>query len=481
MKEIFIYRKKTAQNTSLNALSFMLTATVLLFGAFFCISVLSEEDCAAPRPTDDFYFRIIPSSDNAVITGIVDTSKKTIEIPNKVYYNLKEYSVIAIDPFAFYGNKYVEEVTIPENVDVGYDAFSYCSSLKKINYGETNRFERAFVGCNFDTVMIYDSMDIDVLYYFDGATTKQITLQEGSTKFVLKDGNLYYLYENYKTATLVFYQKSNIETLTIPDVIKKGEEEYKVDAIHLQPNDTIKTLVLGENVETIANLAYLKNITNVSGNQYCKNEGNILYYENNTYNTTDLIAILPSSDKEVTLNFKNIPLEAFSTAKNIEKVTFGANVEDILPCNNNELKNNIKEFVVIGNPIYYTENGILFKYDEYNDAYSLFSYPQGKTDVQYTIPNTINGKEVIEIGDCSFSNSKLKKLIFGEKTTSFRTNALYNSEIVYLDLKNIEYISGNAFTGATKLTEIVCDNERYVSIDGALYELEKGVPFYLLK
>lgn len=55
--------------------------------------------------------------------------EKNVNIPN--YINNKP--VLAIDDSAFYGNQYIEEVTIPSNViRIGHQTFIGCDNLKEV-------------------------------------------------------------------------------------------------------------------------------------------------------------------------------------------------------------------------------------------------------------------------------------------------------------------------------------------------------------
>lgn len=70
-------------------------------------------------------------------TAWVDDGEKAqgdVTIPSKIEVDGKEYTVVGINRKAFYSNKSITSVTLPDNLKyINYGAFSYCYNLENIN------------------------------------------------------------------------------------------------------------------------------------------------------------------------------------------------------------------------------------------------------------------------------------------------------------------------------------------------------------
>ena len=70
-------------------------------------------------------------------TAWVDNGEKAqgdVTIPSKIEVDGKEYTVVGIDYYAFYSNKSITSITLPDNLQYINDgAFSWCSNLENIN------------------------------------------------------------------------------------------------------------------------------------------------------------------------------------------------------------------------------------------------------------------------------------------------------------------------------------------------------------
>ena len=82
----------------------------------------------------------------------------TIEIPEYVYYNSRKYTVTGIGQQAFYGEKLMTSVTIPNTItSIGISAFSDCTGLTTITIpNSVTNISSAFGGCNL-TYNEYDN------------------------------------------------------------------------------------------------------------------------------------------------------------------------------------------------------------------------------------------------------------------------------------------------------------------------------------
>lgn len=87
---------------------------------------------------------------------------KIIRIPEKVEYNGKYYTVIAISHGAFQNCQDVEEIILPNSVKMIYiGAFSYCNKLKNVQFPEKVIYldEFLFEGSNSIEEVILPSLD----------------------------------------------------------------------------------------------------------------------------------------------------------------------------------------------------------------------------------------------------------------------------------------------------------------------------------
>lgn len=90
-------------------------------------------------------------------TAWVDDGEKAqgdVTILSKIEVDGKEYTVVGIDYYAFYSNKSITSITLPDNLKyINNGAFSWCSNLENINnipkHIETLGEEGAFYGTKF--------------------------------------------------------------------------------------------------------------------------------------------------------------------------------------------------------------------------------------------------------------------------------------------------------------------------------------------
>ena len=102
-----------------------------MFIAVLCTSLSAS---AYDFYSDGLYYNILSEEDRTVeVTHSSDNVyyvSGDIEIPRKVIYNSKTYTVTSIGDEAFYECINLTSVAIPNSVtSIGYFAFFYCSSL----------------------------------------------------------------------------------------------------------------------------------------------------------------------------------------------------------------------------------------------------------------------------------------------------------------------------------------------------------------
>ena len=135
----------------------------------------------------------------AAVSG-AERSITTANIPEKITYEGKDYTVTSIGNYAFYKCRGLTSVDIPSSVtSIGNGAFSWCTGLTSVNipYSVTNIGEYAFQGCSSLFAYHYK-----------------------------KDGTATLLMAGYKSAEM-----SGRETYSIPEKVTHDGAEYTVTGI----------------------------------------------------------------------------------------------------------------------------------------------------------------------------------------------------------------------------------------------------------
>jgi hypothetical protein len=260
------------------------------------------------------------------------------------------------------------------------------------------------------------------------------------------------------------------DTAVIPDSVE-GLPVTKIG--NLDNNGSITKLVIPASVTSIENGAFsklteLEEIEVAEDNQYYSSFGGVLYNKDMT-----TLVYYPSSRQESSFAFPNIVTEisenaisgvseleyltlgdglttigaeTFSNCPKLKYITVSASIEDIdiayVNANSAIEAYDVYEF----NNVYSSVDGVLFN----KDGSSLISYPAGKTDEAYTVPDSVT-----TICDNSFADCEaLKKVTVGELFTAFE---------------------GNPFSGTTKIESFAVngDNGSVVAEDGILYSTDR--------
>ena len=171
-----------------------------------------------------------------------------------------------------------------------------------------------------------------------------------------------------------------------------------------------------------------------------KDKTELLYYpngkKNETYNVPDSIKVISAEAFYQSTNLKSIKLSnglttiedsAFAGCRKITNIEIPATVTNIDSYQDGDLFDiyfspfigcsNLREIIVDEeNTVYSSLNGILFN----KDKTEILCYPEGKEDVTYVIPNSVN-----KIGNYMFANSiNLKKIIIPNLVTDLKGLAL---------------------------------------------------------
>lgn len=318
-------------------------------------------------------------------------------------------------------NKNIEEVVIPDDViEIG----TYIKKIKnKDNYPTVNEVElHAFFGCeNIKKIFISKSIKFIDEDCFDLITLEEIVVDKDNEYFASKDGVLY----SKDMTRLISYPKAKLDDkFTVIDTVKILERyslsAIKATSINLSNVEVIDELALSNCV--FDTITIPSTVNSIDGNvfKYCDNLNTIIVEDGNKHYTikdgvlydkdiTTLI-LYPKNkeDKEFSLpkSVKTIVETAMLQLKYLEVLNTNEGLE-VIECSNFSGKNlqtiNISSTVKeIGDEVFYgsnikeinvskdnntfcSEEGILFN----KSKTCLITYPNGKTNVQYVFPNTI--------------------------------------------------------------------------------------------
>ena len=191
-------------------------------------------------------------------------SDSVIVVPEKIFYEGKDYSVTAIGKDAF---RYcaLNSVTIPETVtSIGRNAFGYCSKLTNITIPEsiTNIDTNAFNDCkNLTTIINYSDLVFtlgskeygSIAYYATKIIDAKNAIFNGDFVFSEKDG----------IKTLISYL-GNESQLTLP--ANCNGEDYVIGDSAFFGKTFIENVVIPEGVTSIGHMAFWKcnNLTTIT-------------------------------------------------------------------------------------------------------------------------------------------------------------------------------------------------------------------------
>ncbi len=359
------------------------------------------------------------------------TSLKSITIPD---------SVTSIGTSVFSTCTSLTSITIPDSVtSIGDNAFFDCESLTSITIPDsvTSIGKSTFMYCtSFTSIAIPDSVTSIGWYAFSGCTNlKSITLPEGITSIG---------WDTFKDCT-------SLTSLTIPDSVTSIGESAFENCTSLT-SITIPEGVTYIDRDTFRNCTNLKNVTIPESVtiicQYafidCKSLTSITIPDNVTSIFIGAFSYCTSL-KSITIpdNVTSIEHDAFSYCTSLESITIPNSVTsigDVAFSYCTSLKSiNVGE----NNPNYSSVDGILFN----KDKTELITYPAGKIDKSYTIPNSVKS-----IAESAFSGcTNLKSITIPDSVTNIDMYAFYGctslSDIYYSGSKqmwnNISIDEGN--------------------------------------
>lgn len=455
---------------------FMLCSLLLMVTTSFVIG----KEVNAEESEDGFVYDSY--EDDTVRITDYKGSERNIVIPSE----LGGYSVYEIGDSAF-RNKEIESVTISEGIiRVGSDAFYNCDNLKSVNIPKSVKeigigANNSFANCDaleeiiideenkyyvVENNVLFDKNMTTLLFYFKGKNDVSYTVPSGVmtigeyafdgcdqlTEIILSgtvdtiEGGAFYGCTgleniNLPTGVIVigdfaFSNCTNLKSIDIPNTVTQIQESAFSNCTNLEKIILPEELVtLGINVfkdcVSLVNINWPNKITKVPFGIFmgCNSLENIELPDSITeidnyafYGCTSLkTIILPNS-------LSSIGLDAFRECLGLRSITIPKNVRNMYQ-NIFKKCDNLEEIKVeSGNETYVSQDGVLFN----KLTKTLISYPAGKPNVVYTVPEGI-----VAIGDHAFHENvgNLKTVELPESVKSIGVDTFYGDTISIENLK----------------------------------------------
>jgi len=289
----------------------------------------------------------------------------------------------------------IEIVDIQNGVTtIGDYAFALCTSLASVDISNsvTTIGEYAFGGCSLTSVDIPNSV----------TTIRQGAFSQSSSLISVTIPN------SVTTIGIgAFIHCSSLLSVTIPNSIT-----------------TIGELVFGY-CSSLISVTIPNSVTTIGSNAFvlCSSLTSVTIPNSVTtigvsaFSGSDLISVtIPNSVTTIGVN-------AFGEISNLTTI----NVDD-------------------GNPVFVSEDGILFN----KDKTRLIQYPMGITDESYSIPNSVT-----TIESKAFSSSRLLSVTIPNSVTTIESMAFYKSSLLSVTIpNNVITIGSSAFSGLDNLQTV---------------------------
>ncbi|MDR0441955.1 MAG: leucine-rich repeat domain-containing protein [Treponema sp.] len=378
-----------------------------------------------------------------------------VEIPAK--YNGK--SVVRIGEMAFFDNRNITGVTIPDSIkSIGHAAFNGCSKLAGVTIPNsvTTIEASAFGGSGIATASIGSGAnDIQTHAFGYCFNLTAITVNSANNSYASDNG---VLYNKGKTRLVVYPAGKAGASFTIPPAVTG------IEMFAFAGNNKLTGITIGAGVANIETNAFiscinLAAITVNGSNTNYSSDGGVLY---NKAGTTLITYPAGKAGTSFTIPaiVTTINTYAFMDVRSLTTINMGDNIADIYPqafayCYT------LTTITVSGSNSDFTSDGGIL-YDKSKET--LLKYPEGKTGASFTIPGTVTtvGYSAVEnvmnltsvtipntvtkIEEWAFRSWNLKTVTFSSGSSISDGN--FNQWAFIGDLKT-KYLAGGAGTYKT--------------------------------
>ncbi len=268
-----------------------------------------------------------------VIDAKYSESVKDLNLNSTVSYRGVEMTVNHIRPYAFYGNMFIENISIQTNGEIGYNAFERCSNIAAVEIPSTvtSVGSSAFLNCN----KLASAIILNSGYIADYAFSECRSLEEICVRNVGRVGK--YAFENCKAANSLtiaptvtsisdyaFSGCSKIADVTIED----ADEALSLGSNGSNPlfaDCPLDEVYIGRKLsyQTSSNYGYSPFYRNTSLRSVEISDVETRIYDNEFYGCTNL------QEVRIGDGVKSFGKYAFSGCSKIESFEFGRAVESI--------------------------------------------------------------------------------------------------------------------------------------------------------
>ena len=371
--------------------------------------------------------------------------KENVTIPSEI--NGKK--VTSIGRSAFYYHENIVSITIPDSVtSIGDKAFAYCKNLTSIALptGVTSIGNSAFECCeNLTSITIPDSVTMIGGWAFHGCESlTAMTIPDSVTSIGI---GAFYSCKSLTTIVIpngittisgsTFHSCTNLISITIPDSVTNIYDYAFSDC------ENLKSIKIPSSVTSIGDYVFssCKNLTSITipnkvtsigdgAFKYCENLSSITIPDGVTSIGIDTFYFCESlTSVTIPDGVTSIGKYAFEYCQSLTNITIPKSVSSIGDSALSGCGNLTNIAVDPANAYYSSDNGVLFD----KNKSTLLAYPAGKSQTEYTIPNSVKS-----IGNSAFERCKnLTSITIPNSVTS---------------------IGNDAFSSCSNLTDVIIPN-----------------------